>query len=43
MHQFDLTHGARVGRNSSAVGVQTLDEACVGQQVAARRPLLVSD
>lgn len=29
-HELSLTRGAEAGRNSSAAGVQTLDEGCVG-------------
>ena len=40
-HELSLTHGAGAGRNSSAVGVQTLNEAGVEQEVTARGPFLV--
>src|SRR6266496_1503484 len=40
-HELSLTRGADAGRDSSAVGVQTLNEAGVGQEVTARGPFLV--
>ena len=40
-HELSLTRGADAGRDSSAVGVQTLNEAGVEQEVTARGPFLV--
>lgn len=40
---YCLAYGARAGRNNSAVGIQTLDEACVGQKVTFCRPLFIPD
>ena len=42
-HELSLTRGAGAGRNSSAVGVQTLDEGRVSQEVTAGRPLFIPD
>ena len=42
-HELSLTHRAGGGRNSSAAGVQTLDEGGFGQEVAAGWPFLVPD
>src|SRR6266699_5387514 len=42
-HELSLTHSAGGGRNSSAAGVQTLDEGGFGQEVAAVWPFLVPD
>ena len=42
-HELSLTRRAGGGRNSSAVGVQTLNEGCVGQEVTAGRAFFISD
>lgn len=41
--KLSLADGARCGRRGAPLGVQTLNESSLGEQVSPRRPLLVSD